>query len=285
MTASGVPVRCPDCRREHLYEPPALPCACGAPVAPPIARGAPLTRVTARTWADEWITVRCWSCGRQGQWPQPELDCDCGCVLRVPVLAALRATGRPGGTGVTGAPKVSGAPETREAGPPRGSGEAPEARPPQGSGEAPGPSLTPAHIPLPRTAPRPRPVFRPVPIRDARDAVAVTALYLRWLGYLDTRSAPRALPSAVRITARGMLAQVDPALRHTTPRDIECLWLTAMTGAAETPPACAFFSLAGYTATARALADTLAVPLFTLDLTGTPQPVNSAADELVATGA
>ncbi|MGV2914936.1 MULTISPECIES: hypothetical protein [Streptomyces] len=124
-----------------------------------------------------------------------------------------------------------------------------------------------------------------MPIRDARDAVAVTALYLRWLGYLDTRSAPRALPSAVRITARGMLAQVDPALRHTTPRDIECLWLTAMTGAGETPPACAFFSLAGYTAPARALADTLAVPLFTLDLTGTPQPVNSAADELVATGA
>ncbi|CAM5705650.1 Restriction endonuclease type IV Mrr domain-containing protein OS=Streptomyces alboniger OX=132473 GN=CP975_29015 PE=4 SV=1 [Streptomyces alboniger] len=267
MTASGVPVRCPDCRREHLYEPPTLPCACGAPVAPPVARGAPLTPVTDRTWADEWITVRCWACGRQGQWPQPELDCDCGCVLRVPVVPALKAPGRPGAS--------------RGELPPGAADAADAAGRPPGAGR----SVAPAHIPLPRTGPLPRPAFRPVPVRDARDAVTVTALYLRWLGYLDTRSASRALPSGVRITARGMLAQVDPALRRATPRDIECLWLTAMTGASETPLACAFFSLAGYTDTARTRADALEVPLFTLDLTGTPQPVNTAADELVATGA
>jgi hypothetical protein len=43
---------------------------------------------------------------------------------------------------------------------------------------------------------------------------------------------------------------------------------------------CVYFSLAGYTPEARAQADSLGVPLFVLDLTGTPQPVNSLADEL-----
>ena len=45
------------------------------------------------------------------------------------------------------------------------------------------------------------------------------------------------------------------------------------------------FSLAGYAQDARARADQLRVPLFVLDLTGTPQPVNDAAQELVTTGA
>ncbi|MFI7320122.1 hypothetical protein [Streptomyces venezuelae] len=143
----------------------------------------------------------------------------------------------------------------------------------------------PSHIPLPRTAPRPRPAFHPVTIRDARDAVTVAALYLRWLGYLNTRSATRRPPSGSRIAARGMLAQVDPAPRRTVLRDIECLWLTALTEAGDTPVACAFFSLAGYTSEARTRADSLGVPLFTMDTTGTPQPVNGAAYELVATGA
>ncbi|MBW5423579.1 hypothetical protein GKQ77_18775 [Streptomyces sp. BG9H] len=82
-----------------------------------------------------------------------------------------------------------------------------------------------------------------------------------------------------------MLAQVDPGPRRTSPRDIECLWLTALAGAGDDPVACAFFSLAGYTDEARARADALGVPLFTLDLTGTPRPVNTAAHELIATGA
>ncbi|WP_321170629.1 hypothetical protein [Streptomyces sp. Je 1-369] len=180
---------------------------------------------------------------------------------------------RPGGTETTPGERPGGA-ETAP-----GSGEAPT--PPPGH---PHPSH-PSHIPLPRTAPRPRPAFRPVTIRDARDAVTVAALYLRWLGYLNTRSAARRPPSGSRIAARGMLAQVEPALRPTTLRDIECLWLTAMTEAVDTPVACAFFSLAGYTSGARTRADSLGVPLFTMDATGTPQPVNGAADELVATGA
>lgn len=52
---------------------------------------------------------------------------------------------------------------------------------------------------------------------------------------------------------------------------MECLWLTAMTESAR----CLHFSLAGYTPDARDRADRLGVPLFLLDLTGTPQPVNA----------
>lgn len=231
MADGGMPVRCPSCRREHLYVPPSLPCACGAPLTPPMARGAPPTPVTDRNWADEWVTVHCRPCGRPFQWPQPELDCACGAVLRLAVVPA---------------PRVPRAPRT-----------------PAPSGRA----------------------FRPPPIHDARDAVTVAALYLRWLGFPDTRSAARRPPPGARITARGMLAQVDPGPRRTTARDVECLWLTAMTAAGETPAACAFFCLAGYTDEASARADALGVALFTVDLTGTPRPVNGAADELVATGA
>ncbi|MFE0174912.1 hypothetical protein ACFWZ2_21580 [Streptomyces sp. NPDC059002] len=246
MTDRGVPVRCPLCHHEQLYAPPAFPCACGAPVVPPVARGAAVSALTDQTWADSWVTVCCPSCGRQGEWPQPELGCTCGAVLRIPV-----------------GPKATGDEPTGPA----------------------APASPPAHIPLPRTAPRPRPAFHPVTIRDARDAVTVVALYLRWLGYLNTRSAARRPPSGVRITARGMLAQVEPSLRRTPPRDIECLWLSALTEPVGTPVTCAFFSLAGYTDEARSRADSLGVPLFTMDLTGTPRPVNSAADELIATGA
>lgn len=277
-----VPIRCPECGREHLYAPPSYPCTCGAPVAPPVARGAAVEPVVDRTWAEEWVPVCCGACGREGHWPQPELDCACGAVLRIPV-----AVSADGGAADGAAAEEASTDGAAQAGDPGQAGDSGNGDP---SGEGPtgddaaAPAL-PSHIPLPRTAPRPRPAFRPVTIRDARDAVTVAALYLRWLGYLNTRSAARRPPSGSRIAARGMLAQVEPALRPTTLRDVECLWLTAMTEAGDTPVACAFFSLAGYTSGARTRADTLGVPLFTMDATGTPQPVNSAADELVATGA
>jgi hypothetical protein len=133
--------------------------------------------------------------------------------------------------------------------------------------------------PAPAPAKRRRP-FQPVTIRTARDAVTAAAVYLRWLGYRDIRRADQRPPSGIGIAARGLLAQVDPTVRPASLRDVECLWLTAMTESA----ACAYFSLAGYATDARTRADTLGVPLFVLDLTGTPQPVNSPADELDATG-
>ncbi|MET8772873.1 hypothetical protein, partial [Streptomyces sp. NPDC004658] len=126
-----------------------------------------------------------------------------------------------------------------------------------------------------------RPPFRPRAIRTARDAVTTAALYLRWLGYRDIRRADQRPPNGIGLAARGLLAQVDPTVRPAGPRDVECLWLTAMTESAE----CVYFSLAGYTHAARAGADALGVPLFVLDLAGVPQPVNEPAGTLRTTGA
>lgn len=225
--SESVTVRCPACRREHLYAAPAYPCACGTPVAPPLDPHGTATAVTHRAWEDEWIGVPCAGCGRTTEWPRPELGCPCGTVLRVPV--------------------------TRAAG-----DAAPRTRPP--------------------AARRP---FQPVTIRTARDAVTAAAVYLRWLGYKDIRRADQRPPTGIGIAAHGLLAQIDPTVRPASLRDVECLWLTAMTESAS----CVYFSLAGYAVDARTRADTLGVPLFVLDLTGTPQPVNALADEWDATGA
>ncbi|NUK03533.1 hypothetical protein HRW23_23780 [Streptomyces lunaelactis] len=242
--AETVPVRCPACRRDHLYAPQIYPCACGAPLAPPMLRGASPQPITHRTWTDDWVTVRCQECARQDQWPQPELGCPCGTVLRIPV--------RP----------VSAAVPT----------------PPASSG--PGSLLRPAHIPFPRTATVPRPSFRPVTIRTARDAVTAAARYLTWLGFSDVVQ-PEVRPSSgIDLRGPGLVAQVDPSTHPATLRDVECLWLNGL----NTSAASVFFSLAGYAQDARARADRLGIPLFVMDLTGSPQPVNAPADELISTG-
>ncbi|MFC7303058.1 hypothetical protein ACFQVC_02340 [Streptomyces monticola] len=232
----SIPVRCPVCRREHVYAPPTFPCACGAPVTPPVIRGAHAVPITHHTWSEDWVSVRCPSCGRQDQWPQPELGCACGTVLRIPVRSVA--------------------------------GPQPPAAPP-------------LHIPLPPTAPTPRPAFHPMTIRTARDAVTAAALYLKWLGYRDIRHTRERPPAGIGLHAPGLVAQVEPSTRPASLRDVECLWLSALTQSA----IAVHFSLAGYSDEARARADELRIPLFVLDLTGTPQPVNSPADELVSTGA
>ncbi|MEV6841313.1 hypothetical protein AB0N17_43775 [Streptomyces sp. NPDC051133] len=231
----SVPVRCPACRREHVYTAPAYPCACGAPTAPRLDPAAEPAPAAHRDWDDEWLTVTCGACGRLGQWPHPELGCSCGTVLRIPV-------------------RVS--------------------RPPAAD------PRTPATAPAPAPEAR-RPAVRPRAIRTARDAVTVAALYLRWLGYRDIRRADQRPPSGIGLAARGLLAQVDPTVRPAAPRDVECLWLTAMTESAD----CAYFSLAGYTDEARTGASALGVPLFVLDLTGVPQPANAPAARLHTEGA
>jgi hypothetical protein len=140
---------------------------------------------------------------------------------------------------------------------------------------------TPAHTSAaPADATPAQPPFRSVTIRTALDAVTATALYLRWLGYRGVRRADQRPPSGIGLAARGVVAQVDPALRPAGLRDVECLWLTAMTESADG----LYFSLAGYADDARARADALGVPLFVLDLTGTPRPVNAPAETLAAAG-
>ena len=282
----SVPVHCPACRRERRYTAPCYPCACGTPVVPRLDLHAAPTAVSHRAWEEEWITVRCPSCGRHDQWPRPELGCACGAVLRLPLTGPAEGAAAGAGEAGTEAGEAGPAPEvaeteavnagtetgeteeteeTREPGPPT---EDAEAAPTEDTG------------PPPDTPPPARGPFRPIAIRTARDAVTATALYLRWLGHQNIRRADQRPTSGIGLAARGLLAHVDPSVHPASLRDVECLWLTAMTDSAD----CVYFSLAGYTADARARADSLAVPLFVLDLTGTPQPVNAAAERLDAPG-
>ncbi|MET9700409.1 hypothetical protein ABZY31_26305 [Streptomyces sp. NPDC006529] len=256
--AESVPVRCPACLRENGYTAPVFPCACGSPVAPPLDRSAPPRPLTHRTWSEAWVSVRCAACGRVSEWPQPEAGCAaCGTVVRLAVLAA-EAVGRAEAVGPA------------------------ERRGPMGPGGE-GAAQVPVPAPEPSAAPSVRPAFRPVTIRTARDAVSTAALYLRWLGFRDVRRPDtRPVPSAaVDLRAPGLVAQVDPTTSAAGLRAVECVWLNGLTASATS----VYFSLAGYTEDGRARADDLGIPLFVMDLTGMPQPVNDAADALVVTGA
>ncbi|WP_405626694.1 hypothetical protein OG933_10705 [Streptomyces sp. NBC_00016] len=285
----SVPVRCPACRRERLYTAPCYPCACGAPVTPVLDRRTAPTTVVHRAWDDEWVALRCPACHRRHQWPHPELGCACGAVIRIPVTDPVTDPALDPGPGpeqepeppVTEAEPGPGPEQEPEPGPGPGPEQEPEPGPGPGTGTtAPTSAPTP---PQPPPAPAPAPAaqrraFRPVAIRTARDAVTAAALYLNWLGHGDIRRADQRPTSGIGLAARGLVAQVDPSVRPASLRDVECLWLTAMTESAD----CVYFSLAGYAEEARARADQLRVPLFVLDLTGTPQPVNAMADALDA---
>ncbi|MDF3298590.1 hypothetical protein P3H78_08065 [Streptomyces sp. K1PA1] len=157
------------------------------------------------------------------------------------------------------------------------------AAPGGGAGPVPHAAVTsgPAHEVTASPVVRPRPAFRSLAIRSPRDAVTAAALYLRWLGFEQIRRADQRPPSGIGLAARGLLAQVEAAARPASLRDVECLWLTAMTESAD----CACFSLAGYTEDARACADALGIPLFVLDPTGRPRAVNGPADALHTAGA
>ncbi|MFC9821581.1 hypothetical protein ACFWG6_32405 [Streptomyces erythrochromogenes] len=296
--AEAVPVRCPACLRENGYTAPVFPCACGSPVNPPLDLSAPPLLLTHRTWSDSWVTVRCTSCGRESEWPHPEVGCgSCGTVVRLPVHPLEQpeaGTGRgagpgagPGATaGAAGAVGSAGPAGPGRAGGPadqRGDASGEAAGAAAAGAPAPPPAADPAHIPLPPTAAVPRPAFRPVTIRTARDAVATAALYLRWLGFQDVRQPDgRPIPSAaVDLRAPGLVAQVDPTTAPAGLRAVECVWLNGLTASATS----VYFSLAGYTEDARSRADDLGIPLFVMDLTGMPQPVNDPADALVGSGA
>jgi hypothetical protein len=249
--AESVSVRCPVCRREHTYTAPHYPCACGAAVTPPLLSGGVPVRVEHRTWAGSWVAVRCGACGRTDEWPQPELGCVCGTTVRVPV-APPRSAGAPG--------PVPPAPGTRPAVTGRESAGGPRTRPR-------------AAVPPPVR----RPAFRPVPIRTAHDARAAAAQYLGWLGFAQVRVVGGRPASGVDLRGPDVVGHVDPTTTPTALRDVETLWLNGLNEAA----AAVCFSLAGYSHDARTRADELALPLFVLDLTGTPQAVNEAADALL----
>ncbi|MFF3748875.1 hypothetical protein ACFYYH_00195 [Streptomyces sp. NPDC002018] len=292
-------VSCPSCGGGHAFVAAVHPCACGAPVTPPLADDVPVEPITYRSWAEEWVAVRCTACGREDDWPRPELGCPCGTVLRIPVRpmspTAPGTSGAPGASGApgtSGAPVAPGAPETFVSPEATGVTGIPETgthagAPAAGGADRAGPlPLTgpPAHIPLPRTAASPRPSFRPLTIRSAHDVVTAAALYLRWLGFKNVVRAGEGTETAsyvIDLRGRGVVAQVEPTTRPVTPRAVECLWLNGLNASAVG----VFFSLSGYADNALARAGDLGVPLFVLDLTGTPRPINGPADELLAAGA
>ncbi|MFE3641317.1 hypothetical protein ACFXOM_09985 [Streptomyces sp. NPDC059169] len=304
-----VPVRCPVCRRAHTFASPVYPCACGAPLAPPLLRGAPPVPIRHRNWTDEWVGVRCQACGREGEWPQPELGCPCGTVLRIPVrpvtaaptssagaAAAPRSATAASGSAVPGAVGPGGAgtgPGGAGLGAPGFGTPAPDTADPLAQPARPAaadadpaepcchPSGCPSHLPVPAAASGPRPAFRPVAIRTARDVVTAAAHYLRWLGFQDVVQPEEQPESGIDLWAPGLVAQVDPSTSPATVRAVECLWLNGLSASATS----VFFALAGYEDEARRRADELVVPLFVMDLTGTPQPVNGPAEELLETGA
>ncbi|MEU9114067.1 hypothetical protein AB0D04_20345 [Streptomyces sp. NPDC048483] len=243
--ADSVPVRCPTCRRENAFTPPTFPCACGAPLTMPVLRGGVPVEILHRTWQASWVEVRCEVCGRLDEWPAPESGCACGTVVRVPVVPAP--------------------------GPSPSSLTLPDAGTPAARSTAP-PGARPAVL---------RPAFRPVTIRTARDCVTAAAQYLKWLGFTDVSRAQERTAAGVDLRGTGVVAQVDPTTRSTKLREIECVWLNGLNDSA----IAVFFSLAGYARDARARADELHLPLFVMDLTGTPQPVNDPADELIKYGA
>lgn len=302
-----VTVRCDACGREGEWPHPELGCACGAvlriPVGPasgPLGAG-PATPVPVQPRTDpeegygseghgperygsEGHGSERYGSERPGPVPYaPDNDsADPGTGL----FAALDGdAGEAGETGETG--------EVGEAGGTGEAGEAGEITELPGTGPvsdwfgAPPRSFAeryPAHIPPPPTVPLPSPgrgAYRPVTIRTARDAVAAAATYLHWLGFREIVQPEDRHSPGVDLRGPGLVAQVDPSTRPAGLRAVECLWLNGLSASAVS----VFFSLAGYTPEARSRAAEIRLPLFVLDLTGTPQPVNDAADELTSGGA
>ncbi|WP_329124873.1 hypothetical protein [Streptomyces sp. NBC_01465] len=186
LTATTVQVHCPACRREHSYAAPVYPCACGAPVAPPLTQGAPPQPILHRTWSEAWVEVRCTACGRQDHWPQPELGCGCGTVLRIPVEPVRTEAAPPP------SPAPAHIPLPRTATPPR-----------------------PAFHPEPvRTA------------HDAVTAAAHYLTWLGFRDVTATDLPGRRPATGIDVRGRGLIATVDPpGALPAALRDIECLWL------------------------------------------------------------
>ncbi|MFJ8042584.1 hypothetical protein ACIRBX_19055 [Kitasatospora sp. NPDC096147] len=272
------PIRCPACRREHLYEPPSLPCPCGAQLRVPLLRGGIPVQIRFRSWEDSWLSMRCPHCGRNDQWPQPEFTCNCGATVRLPVDRAprLQSTG----------PQHAGPRQQRPA--------APRAFDRHGLTEGTGPHSDRSQSDGLPAEGRPtvpaqggaaaweyRAPFRPHPVRSEDDAVLTAARYLRWLGFDDLELTEDQDASVVTLLGGRMVAQVDGTGAPADLRTVECLWLRTL-HAEEI--AAALFSRSGFSQQALVRGEQLLVALFRLDQSGIPQPANGAAEALLETG-
>lgn len=279
------PIRCPACRREHLYEAPALPCPCGASLKVPLLRGGVPVQVRFRSWEDSWLSMRCPHCGRSDQWPQPEFTCNCGATVRLPVDRAPRAgAAGPQGARPFGTRPYTGSPAPLYPAQPPSSqplgGQPPDNRPP--TGHAPGNQS--GHSPGHRAhggRRQNRPPFRPQPLHTTQDAVLTTARYLEWLGFEDLELSEAEEREAVTLLGDRLVAQVDTWSDPADVRVVECLWLQTLHAE---EMAAAMFTMAGYSHQATVRGEQLLVALFTLDQSGLPQPANGAAEALLETG-
>jgi hypothetical protein len=289
--AAARAIRCPACRREHVYEPPTLPCPCGAALKVPLLRGGVPVQVRFRSWEDSWLSMRCPQCGRSDQWPQPEFTCNCGATVRLPVDRARRAgapsrplggprpaapfyadgAAQPGPVGgplpgPVGGPMPGPASGAQQPAPASGADRRPPSHPGAGSS---------------RERQQQRQPFRPQPIRSAQDAVLAAARYLEWLGFGEVELAEGSEREAVSLLADRLVAQVDTWPEPADLRSVECLWLQTLHAE---EMAAAMFTMAGYSHQATVRGEQLLVALFTLDEGGVPHPVNGAAEALVETG-
>ncbi|GAB7186436.1 hypothetical protein ATKI12_6267 [Kitasatospora sp. Ki12] len=262
--AAARAIRCPACRREHLYEPPSLPCPCGASLKVPLLRGGVPVQVRFRSWEDSWLSMRCPHCGRSDQWPQPEFTCNCGATVRLPVDRTTRL-----GSGTAG-PLAAPGPQAARPHPAHPMG-APVPAPPAVPGGSTG-----------RARPfRHRAPFRPHPVRTSQDAVFTAARYLEWLGFDDLELTEAQERDGVTLLGSRMVAQVDTWTEPADVKSVECLWLQTLHAE---EMAAAMFTLAGYSHQATVRGEQLLVALFSLDLAGVPQPANGAAEALMETG-
>ncbi|MFD9685654.1 hypothetical protein ACFY2K_38675 [Kitasatospora sp. NPDC001309] len=257
-------IRCPACRREHLYEPPSLPCPCGASLKVPLLRGGVPVQVRFRSWEDSWLSMRCPHCGRSDQWPQPEFTCNCGATVRLPVDRTTRLGGG------TAGPLAAPGPQSARPYPAHPVNAPVPAPPAQGGG------------PVGRPRPfRHRAPFRPHPVRTSQDAVFTAARYLEWLGFDDLELTEAQERDGVTLLGGRMVAQVDTWTEPADVKSVECLWLQTLHAE---EMAAAMFTLAGYSHQATVRGEQLLVALFSLDLAGVPQPANGAAEALMETG-
>ncbi|GAA1944095.1 hypothetical protein [Kitasatospora viridis] len=266
--AAARAIRCPACRREHVYEPPTFPCPCGAALKVPLLRGGVPVQVRFRSWEDSWLSMRCPQCGRSDQWPQPEFTCNCGATVRLPVDRGSRA----------GGPAAHGSR-------PLGSRPAPAGPVYAEGGQLPG---APARAGQPGGAPgvpggrrQTRPPFRPHPIHSSQDAVLAAARYLEWLGFGDVELTEGQEREAIGLLGDRLVAQVDTWPEQADLRTVECLWLQTLH---TEEVAAAMFTMSGYSHQATVRGEQLLVALFTLDQGGVPHPVNGAAEALLETG-
>ncbi len=262
-------IRCPACRREHLYEPPCLPCPCGAQLRVPLLRGGVPVQVRFRSWEDSWLSMRCPHCGRNDQWPQPEFTCNCGATVRLPVDRAPRLQS----TGLLG-------PGQQQENPPLGSTPTPHPyRPRPYTGVV--PTVPPQGQPADAPSGAARVPFRPHPVRSSEDAVLTAARYLQWLGFDDLELTESQPDEVVTLLGSRMVAEVHAGSEPADIKAVECLWLQTL-HAEEI--AAAMFVLGGFSHQATVRGEQLLVALFRLDPAGIPQPANGAAEALMETG-